>query len=92
MWSLGVLGYEAVTHKAPALRTASHIFACANGPAKYPWEGSLDAQPEAWRRSRLRVLLAPCLARDAVRRPSAETLLEHLHRVGCATTGPRPPP
>jgi serine/threonine protein kinase len=85
MWALGVMAFEAIAGRV-AFTMVSDIRECASGRAPYPWELPADEQPPAWRRSRLRGLLSPCLAREPAGRPSAATLLESVARMGDATT------
>ena len=85
LWALGVIAYEAVVG-AVTFTSVTAIGECASGAAQYPWERPLDAQPSAWRRSKLRALITPFLSRDPDARPSAATLLDALGRMGHATT------
>ena len=85
IWALGLMAYEAIVQR-PTLTMMADCFDCAFGRQKYPWELPSAEQPRAWRHSRLRALLLPCLARDAAQRPSASRLLERLQRMGQSTT------
>ena len=67
---LGVLAYEAVTQgPAQAGMPDFMIQDCARNARKYPWEAIEHGH--AWCDSRLRRLIAPCLARNAAARPAA---------------------
>jgi hypothetical protein len=71
------------------------VFGCAHGrpPFAYPWEGSSSGLPMAWKRSRLRSQLLPCLARDPAQRPTAAAVLARVMGLGQATTmGTMPAP
>lgn len=78
------MAYEAIVQR-PTFTMMSDAFCCAHDKQRYPWEQPLEEQPLAWRRSRLRAALLPCLSRDAAERPSAAALLESLVRLGHAT-------
>ena len=91
VWSLGVLCYELVT-RVPAFGDAarlSAVFDCAHGAAPYPWERPPHAQPEAWRRSRLRKVAQSCLQRDPAQRMSAERVRAELRRFGSSSVSMR---
>ena len=81
LWALGVIGFECVT-QSTALLTSSDVIKCASGERCYPWEERDDAQPRAWRRSPLRPLLAPCLARLAPHRPAAADIAAGVAAMG----------
>ena len=84
MWAVGVMAYEAVVgHRA--LTALSAIKQCAAGTRPFPWELRAEEQESAWRKSRLRGLLARCLSRDPVQRPSAAALAASLSDVGQVT-------
>jgi hypothetical protein len=85
MWALGVMVFEAIAQR-DTFPTTSDIRDCAAGRARYPWELPPTEQPPAWRQSRLRGLVVPCLAREGATRPSAEVLLTAVERVGHTTT------
>ena len=85
VWALGVMAYEAIVG-AVTFTSVEDIGACAAGVSQYPWERPSEGQPGTWRRSRLRALVAPCLARDPAARPTAAALLEEVSRIGHATT------
>ena len=85
VWALGVIAYEAIV-QGQALQTQQSILDCADGRAAYPWELPTEQQPVAWRKSKLRSLVAPCLARSADARPHASDVLAAAHRFGQATT------
>lgn len=85
LWALGVIAYEAVVG-AVTFDSVTAIGECAAGAALYPWERPMEAQPAAWRRSKLRRLVAPLLAREARARPPASELLQAFGRMGHATT------
>jgi serine/threonine protein kinase len=85
MWALGVMAFEAIVQKQ-TLTTISDINECAHGRKLYPWELPAAEQPRAWRQSRLRSLVLPCLARDAAQRPASGELLAQVRRLGQATT------
>ena len=85
VWAVGMLAYEAIVQRT-TMAAMGDILDCAYGRRPYPWEAPADAQPPAWRQSRLRALLAPCLARDAAQRPTAAALLASISRMGHATT------
>jgi serine/threonine protein kinase len=81
IWALGVLAYEAVTGTR-ALLSIDDVRSCASGSSPYPWELPAAELHPAWRASRLRHLLQPCLARDAAKRPSAVSLTVSVSRFG----------
>ena len=81
MWALGVMAFEAVV-KRQALTTLADVQKCARGAAPYPWELPPDHQPPAWRQSRLRGVITPCVARDPRARPTAAGLLAAVERIG----------
>ena len=85
LWALGVIAFEAVVG-VTAMTSVNAIDECASGVAKYPWEQPPQAQPTAWRKSKLRSLITPFLSRDPQARPSATALLEALGHMGHATT------
>ena len=84
VWALGVVAFEAIAGQQ-AMRSVNDIRRSAAGQQAYPWEGPLGAQPPAWRHSRLRGLLLPCLARNAAARPSAAAVAELVSQVGQST-------
>jgi eukaryotic-like serine/threonine-protein kinase len=84
VWALAVMCYEA-TVGAVTFTSVVDIGECAYGRAPYPWERPVQEQPTAWRRSRVRALVLPCLARDPARRPTAPQLIAELGRNGHAT-------
>ena len=84
VWALALMAYEAIARQT-TFTMMSDAFNCAYDHQKYPWEQSLEAQPLAWRQSRLRGALLPCLARDAAQRPTAAALLDSIVRLGHAT-------
>ena len=51
------------------------------GSSRFPWELPDAEQPPAWRRSRLRPVLLPCLSRAAAVRPTAAALLADVERL-----------
>ena len=75
VWALGVMAYEAIVG-AVTFSSIIDVGDCAVGVTQYPWDQPTEAQPVAWRRSRLRTLVAPCLARDPATRPTATALLK----------------
>ena len=79
------MAYEAIVG-AVTFTSLGDIGACAAGVAPYPWERPPEAQPDVWRRSRLRGFVTPCLARDPAARPPAAALLVAIGRMGHATT------
>ena len=79
------MAFEAVTQTMPVLTTISDVFDCALGVRAYPWERVSAEQPPAWRQSRLRALIEPCLARDPQARPSSATMLAAIERIGQAS-------
>jgi serine/threonine protein kinase len=85
VWALGVMAFEVIVQRV-TLTTMLDISECANGARPYPWEAEPAVQPPAWRQSRLRALLAPCLARDPAQRPTAAQLLQEVGRIGHAST------
>ena len=84
VWALGMMAYEAVVG-CVTFTSLEAIGGCAFGEAPYPWERPLSAQPAAWRRSRLRALVMPCLTRDPDERPAASDLLAGVSRLGHTT-------
>ena len=87
VYALGVMVYEVLTHSralTPVGSSAAAV-AAANGESQYPWELSGDKLSLAFSRSRIRGMLAACLARDPGARPSAAWLCEQLIGVGDAT-------
>ena len=84
VWALAVMAYEAVAQQQ-VLHMTGQVFECALGAAQYPWECPEEAQPPAWRQSRLRAVLLPCLSRDTTARPSAAALLERVTCLGHET-------
>ena len=87
VWSLGVMAYEAIAQR-PARASMRDLYECASGRAPYPWEAQPAKQPAAWRTSRLRAVLLPCLSRQPEERPTAAQLAESVTRMGHATTLP----
>lgn len=87
IWALGVVAFEAVT-QSRALTSQAQIAQCVQGGAAYPWEVPPGAQPQAWRQSRLRPLVAPCLQRDAALRPTAAQVHAAVGRLGQASFDP----
>lgn len=85
VWALGVVAFEAIAQRQ-ALPSIRDIRACAAGTEAYPWQLPPEAQPPAWRESRLRRALAPCLERDPAARPSAAALAASVSSMGQATT------
>ena len=81
LWALGVIGYECITQRA-VLVTSSEVIDCASGEQCYPWEEPAASQPQAWRRSPLRPLLTPCLARTAPGRPAAADVVAGVVAMG----------
>ena len=81
IWSLGVMAFEAVVQR-PTFTALDDIQACANGSTPFPWELPWEQQPPAWRASRLRALILPCLAQEPERRPTAEAVLAAVGRMG----------
>jgi hypothetical protein len=79
------MAYEAITNTR-ALDSQGYITRCAQGAAQYPWERSEREQPQAWRSSRVKALMLPCLERDPAARPTAQQLYTSVSRVGQATT------
>jgi hypothetical protein len=77
--------YEAVS-QCKAFASADEAYACAQGAACYPWELPFEQQALAWQRSRLRSVVAPCLERDAVARPSAQQVFEVAAKIGVSST------
>lgn len=88
IWALGVMAYEIIVGEPlfPRGTLSNVVYQCAAGDQQYPWERAREAQPEAWRRSRLRAAVVPCLAREPTRRPSAQQLIELTVRMSSATT------
>ena len=84
VWALGVIAYEAIVGSF-TLATLNAVIDCATGVAPYPWELPVEAQVAAWRRSRLRAIMAPCLARNPASRPPAAALLAALRSIGHVT-------
>ena len=85
MWAVGVMAYEAVVGHM-AMSSISVIRACAAGRQAYPWEVPSGEQEPAWRKSRLRGIMATCLSRDPSVRPTAQALSAAVSNVGHATT------
>ena len=85
VWALGVMAYEAIA-RTRTFNCARDTGPCAAGASQYPWERPPEEQPDAWRRSRLRALVAPCLARSPAARPTAASLLAEVSRLGQVTT------
>lgn len=79
------MAYEALTNSA-TFKSMDEVTACANGSMQYPWERPAEEQPQAWRESKVRRLVARCLHRDAARRITAEQLCADLSRMGMSTT------
>ena len=79
------MAYEAIVG-CHAMSTFQEIRDRALGKAKYAWELPSSELPERWRRSRLRPLVQPCLARDPAQRPTAAQLVESLARIGDMTS------
>ena len=84
IWGLAVTVFECICRQ-PALCSRAQVRAAAMGDQPYPWELPTDKQPPAWRQSRLRALLQPCLARNAAERPTAQQLLADVAGVGTAS-------
>ena len=84
VWAVGVMTFESVVQR-PLFTTLEGIQMCAQGSTAYPWELPPEDQPESWRSSRLRAMIEPCLARDPLRRPTAEALLAAVGRMGQTT-------
>ena len=80
IFSLGVVAYEAITQQR-ALPKRDDVAQCARGTAQYPWELPAEQQPAAWRSSRLRPLVLPCLARNPQRRPRASAVLSAVSQL-----------
>ena len=80
IWGLGVVAYEAITQRRALLKRVQ-VLACARGEEPYPWDVEITEQPRAWRHSRLRPLLMPCLARDPALRPRASAVLEAVSQL-----------
>ena len=85
VWALGVIAYEAVTGTR-AVQSTSAAVACAQGGAPYPWEAPPEAQNQAWRQSRVRAIVEPCLSRYASVRPHATQIHKAVNRMGQRTT------
>lgn len=86
------MAYQAIAQK-PAANNALEIFSRAAGEKAYPWELPPGQQAATWRQSRLRPLLAMCLARDPAQRPSSAEVLSQVRKMGHQTmstggTGP----
>ena len=77
--------FEAIAQRQ-TLSTMKEMYDCARGTAAYPWELPGAQQPRAWRHSRLRAVLLPCLSRDPDARPAAAELMRSVTRMGHATT------
>ena len=84
IWALGIIVYEATT-QSRALTSREQVLECARGGALYPWEQPAAGQPSAWRQSRLRSTIMPCLARDAAVRPGAAQVLAGVSKFGQST-------
>ena len=63
------------------LRTTDDVWRHTLGSARVPWELPDAEQPPAWRQSRLRPVLKPCLSRAAAVRPTATALLAAVERL-----------
>ena len=87
IYSLGVMVFEALTHARalPAFGASSAAVAAATGAQQYPWELADDKLSPAFGRSKIRGMLAACLAREASARPTAARLCEQLIGIGDAT-------
>ena len=85
IWALGVIMWEALTHRAAFARFApkSDVIAAAAGTALYPWEAATLDAPFA--RSRIRLAVEACLQRDAAARPSAAELVSMIDRLANKT-------
>ena len=85
IWSLGVIAYEALTGNAAVSPYSSmdtiHRLAAS---AMYPWEA--PNAPALYSKSRVRNVIAACLARNPSERPSAEQVLVMLGKLGESTT------
>jgi serine/threonine protein kinase len=85
MWALGQMAFEAIVQQK-AFSTMEDVYSCAAGSKQYPWELPKAEQPAAWRHSRLRGLVAPCLERDGAKRPTARALVAKINDVAMAQT------
>ena len=87
VWALGQMAFEAIVgaetrHFRSPSPSPSGSPASRGAPRVLPWELPAEAQPAAWRESRLRTIVEPCLHRDPALRPSAAQLLARLHALG----------
>lgn len=82
---MGVMVYEAVVGHM-ALISLTIVRGCALGTRSYPWELPADQLEPAWRKSRLRGMVAACLSRDPAERPTAAALAASVSKVGHVTT------
>jgi serine/threonine protein kinase len=88
MWAIGVILFESLSRS----RTfqihggAEEAYECAEGAKQYPWERPVEELPVQWRRSRACSLFSRCLSRDPAARPTANQLLQSLHRLSDATS------
>ena len=85
VWALGVVAFEAVVQRK-AMPGSTAMRACALGEQLYPWEAPHAEQPAAWRQSRLRALVAPCLDRDPMQRPTAAQIVDSAADIGHAAS------
>ena len=85
VWALALMAYEAIVG-GRTLQSITDVKLCAAGQP-YPWELPAAQQVPAWRSSRLRSLVEPCLTREAAARPSAAALAAAVSDLGHLTRG-----
>ena len=79
------MAFEAICRRL-TFSSMREMYNCAANKQAYPWELPTSQQPRAWRNSRLRAVLQPCLSRRAAERPSAQQLQQCIMGLGQATT------
>ena len=87
IWSLGKMAFEAIVG-LETRRFSSPLSSpppLARGDARtgvMPWELPEEAQPRAWRETRLRPVVEPCLRAEPEQRPSAAQVLASMRSLG----------